>query len=231
MTTNISEQQKLFSKLSASTYFLIPILLLIGFLILLQPASEIQYQNADPLIRLLPYPWISLITILLGAISIVFWIKIFPPDKSEIILAGKWSLLGALMTTSAVALIYFINGPEIPSFIPPEESSASGLLLGLSAGVLEEIVFRMMILPLLIYIFARKLEFRVAIVLSVLITGLLFSLSHELAGDPFQLRFFITRFIVPGLVMSVIFIKFHPSVIIIGHSVSHIAIATLLTST
>jgi len=169
------------------------------------------------------------VTLILGFGFCAFWIIKSKLTVDAVKTALVWSLLGSAFSIFVCVVIYKVNGPELPSFIPPEESAESGLLLGLSAGMLEEIVFRLALLPLVFIFLLKKLPNFQAMVLSSILIGILFALSHELTGDAFQLRYFITRIIAPGFIMSMLFLKLHPAALLSAHSAAHIGIAMLFT--
>src|SRR4029453_14323036 len=113
--------------------------------------------------------------------------------------------------------------------VPPEESSAPGMALGVGAGMLEEAGFRLG-LPAVGFRFARRHCSPVrAEALAVLVTSLAFALSHELGpGSPgFDPRIFATRFIVPGCLMSGLFFRPGPSFLLTLHCSLHVGIALL----
>jgi len=94
------------------------------------------------------------------------------------------------------------------SWIPPEEGR-SGLLLGLSAGVLEEGLFRLAIVPLFLLEVDRHLRRYASIVVTAALSGLLFALAHEVTAslDVFSVSHFVTRFLFPGFFMSLLFFR------------------------
>lgn len=230
MSNNQEKIQCLFQDIASACICFIPFLLFLALTAYLNPVTPAQYENSDPLVRLLTFPAATLTTFILGLIICSFWIKIFPMQKNALVHAAIWTLLGSFFSLFVLFLIYKINGPQLPTFIPPEESAESGLVLGLTAGMLEEILFRLLLLPLFIFLLTKKLSFNISLIIAVLLTALLFSLSHELAGDAFQMRFFVTRFIMPGVLMSIIFLKLHPAALLSGHTAAHISIAMLFTS-
>lgn len=224
---NIDEILK---KVSGACVCFIPFLVVLMVASIFVEVEFSQFEHSDPLVRLFGTPLATIVTLLLGVLACVFWFRFKPVSSQEIKVSALWGAAGSIFAGGVLLAIYFVNGPQLPTFIPPEESSGSGLVLGLTAGMFEEIVFRLMLLPFLLVVLSKRLAAVSTHIASILLIGLLFSLSHELAGDPFQLEYFITRFAVPGIVMSIAFLKLHPSAIVCGHSAAHIGIAVLFTS-
>jgi len=214
---------------SASVTFLF-FLVVLAALFLVETASDKEFLNSDPLVRFFGNPATTILTLALGFVSALYWIRKFEVNQQTMKVALLWAFAGIAFSASALVAIYLVNGPVIPAFIPPEESAQSGMLLGLSAGMFEEVVLRMMVLPFLLAFLCTKFSFNIAALLSALFIGVLFTLSHELAGDPFNMRYFITRFLIPGFVMTLVFIRVHPAAMLSGHSASHILIALLFVS-
>lgn len=230
MNNNQEKTQHLFQNIACASLCFIPFIFLLMLSAYLGEVSPAQYKNSDPLVRLLTYPSATIITVVLGLALSIAWIKIFPIHKNTLIKTASWTLAGSCFSFLICFLIYKINGPQLPTFIPPEESAASGLTLGLTAGMLEEIIFRLLLLPLLIFLLIKKFSFNTTLIISIFLTALFFALSHELAGDPFQFRFFMSRFLVPGIIMSLVFTKLHPAALLSGHTVAHVGIAMLFTA-
>jgi membrane protease YdiL (CAAX protease family) len=138
-------------------------------------------------------------------------------------LRGGWSrasvawsaAAGAAAAVGVVLLLRAVAGPVLPAFVPPEESARPGLLLGLSAGVVEEAVFRVALLPLL----ARRGR-----ALAVVATGALFAVCHELppAGRPFRPDVFTTRLLVPGCGMTALALALGTPFVVAAHCVAHL---------
>lgn len=127
-----------------------------------------------------------------------------------------------LLACVGLPLLLVVAGPALPSFVPPEESALPGSALGLGAGVLEEAVFRLGVLAAVLLVLRRAMAARAAATVAVVLTALAFAASHELgpgagAFDPY---FFATRFIIPGCVMSTLFLKPGPAFLVTLHSTS-----------
>jgi len=122
-------------------------------------------------------------------------------------------------------------GPTLPSFVPPEESARPGFTQGLAAGLFEEVLFRLMILPLSYRALLRRLSPRHAAPIAILVTSLAFAISHELGPGAAQFRVdhFITRFAFPGALMSAAYFVPGPAFIIAAHSTAHLLIPILFS--
>lgn len=204
-----------------------PWLLLLLVLQLISPASTGEFAQSDPLVRALGIPLATWTTVVLGGISAAYWIVSARPSSNVVVHGVLWGALGAVFAAIVLLALYWVVGPAIPGFIPPEESSASGLLLGLTAGTLEEILFRMVLAPTIFMALASRKRLFVAIAISAVVVGLAFALSHEVAGDPFNIRYFLTRFLIPGVGMSMVYFVIHPATMVCGHIAAHVFIAWL----
>ena len=72
----------------------------------------------------------------------------------------------------------------------------------MTAGYAEEVLFRLALLPVLYLALARRLTRPVAIAIAAILTGLAFALLHDAGPGAFELRYFITRVLIPGAAMS-----------------------------
>jgi hypothetical protein len=101
--------------------------------------------------------------------------------------------------------------------------------LGLSAGLLEEELFRLLILPSVYFARRRKLDAWTSAGSAIVASAVLFSLSHELglAGGAFEPRFLLTRLLVPGVGMSLLAFRLRPSFIVSAHCTAHLLIPAL----
>jgi hypothetical protein len=120
------------------------------------------------------------------------------------------------------------TGAAMPSFIPPEESAAPGFLASMSAGYWEEVVCRLGVLPLAYFFLRGRAPPWAAAALSVVVTGLVFAGWHAL-GEPFSATFFVTRLVIPGAAMSLVWL-WSPSAITVGHCTAHLLIPALFTA-
>jgi len=135
---------------------------------------------------------------------------------------------GALAAGLAALALRAIAGPELPAFVPPEEGAGPGMALGLSAGVIEETLFRLLLLPALL---DRTSALRGGRFLSIVITGLAFAGAHEVGptAGVFSAEHFTARFLGPGIGLSLIFVYLGPPVAVIAHCTAHVALPFLFT--
>jgi len=213
-------------------------LVLLGYVAVLLAVWQIVPPTAgnlavsDPLVRLIDARaglWFLPVLCVLPAIG---WLAAFGANGEERGRAVRAAALGALVAIVGLTLLRAAAGPVIPSFIPPEESAGPGLVLGLGAGLVEEAVFRLGILAPSYLIAGRSMSERSATTFAVVLTALLFALSHEVGpgATTFEPRFFITRFLVPGVGMSLLFLWLGPAFLVSLHAAAHVAIAMLFTA-
>lgn len=204
----------------------LPFLLVLGALPLVMAPTSAQRTAADPLVQLLGGAWpVVPITVAIVAAWLVRSRPRVHPLRRGMLHAGA----GATAAACVALAIFAVVGDTLPSFIPPEESARAGLTNGVAAGLLEEAVFRLGVLPLLYALARRRLSLYPAIVVAALGTGLLFALTHELgpAGAVFDPRFLATRTLFPGLVMSLVALRLSPTFMVTAHCTAHLMIPAL----
>lgn len=213
-------------KVGAAGIVLAPFVLVTIALTFAAPPSAEELLAADPLVQLadaLAGVWV-LIPV---ALIVVFVLATrFTPSGAETRRGLALGLAGAAAACAAIGVLRLAAGPELPSFIPPEESSRPGVLLGLHAGVVEEALFRLTVLPIVYTLLNRRVVRWMAILLSVLITGFLFALAHEVGpgAGPFDAGHFATRVIFAGPVTSALFFWPGPAFIVSAHCTAHVVI-------
>ena len=119
-------------KVTGACICFIPFLLFLLLTSIFTETNFSQYQNSDPLVRIFGDPLATIVTIVFGSIVSFAWIKYHPVNRLILKQSILWAVAGSLFAGLALLSIYLINGPQIPSFILPEESSESGLVLGLT---------------------------------------------------------------------------------------------------
>ena len=137
----------------------------------------------------------------------------------------KFALAGALL----VGALRLAFGARWPSFIPPEESTAPGFLLNMTAGLAEEVLFRLLAIPLLFFAFRRRLRPIPALLVAAVITGFAFAGLHEIGPAPFAWMYLVTRVVIPGFAMSLAWGLVHPAFVVVGHCAAHVLIPLLFT--
>ncbi len=208
----------------AASFAVLPFAAASGMLAVLAPHSEAQLRVADPLIRLLG-PAAPGLTVAAATAVALAWRPIARVVRRDL----TWALYGAAAAAVAALGLRLLFGPHLPAFVPPEESSGPGIALGLAAGVLEEVVFRCFLLPGIYASCRTRMGRRAATVAAVVASGVLFSLSHELGpgGGAFEPRFLLTRFVVPGAMMSALAFRPGPTFIVTAHCTAHLLIPFL----
>lgn len=183
--------------------------------------SAEQLVRADPLVQVVHGPWPDIT--LAFAIGVVA-LGVARPDRAALSRGLRWALGGATAAAVVVIALRTTVGPTLPSFMPAEESARPGIALGLTAGVVEEAVFRLAILAGGYALLSRRLPAIPATLAAAVITGFLFALSHEVTQAPFDLSHFLTRMIFPGIVMSLVFLRVSPAFIVTAHCAAHLMI-------
>lgn len=197
------------------------------------PPSAAQRAVSDPLIQLVDATiglWAIPVLCVLPALG---WAAIQPPSREALVRSARGAFAAIALAGVGLPLLRVLVGPSLPSFVPPEESAAPGLLLGLGAGVLEEAIFRLGLLATVFVLAKRVTTNAAAGALAIVSTGLAFALAHELGpgAGPFELRFFLTRFLIPGCGMSLLFFRPGPAFLVFLHATAHVGIALLFTGT
>jgi membrane protease YdiL (CAAX protease family) len=189
----------------AAALALQPFVALCALLLLVHQPTAAQLAVADPLVRALVMvsgPWGLPLS---GAVAGALWWAVGRPDaaarRQALALAG----MAVLVVLAGIGILRLGVGPLLPAFVPPEEGAAPGLLLGLGAGIVEESVFRFGVLAVLLL----ALPGRRAPLVAVVVTGLAFALAHELVpgAAAFSARYFLARFLFPGVVMSALCLR------------------------
>jgi membrane protease YdiL (CAAX protease family) len=98
------------------------------------------------------------------------------------------------------------------------------------AGLGEEILFRLIMLPLVYFALAKRTSRTNAAIAATIATGLAFALLHALgphAGPP---SWFVTRFLIPGCAMSVAAFLFRTTFVVTAHATAHVLIPFVFSS-
>jgi membrane protease YdiL (CAAX protease family) len=190
-------------------------LVIMGFL---APPTARNWQLADPILKLLP-PTLTLwlvpgLAVLVAVLS--------RPDRDAMRRAVKHGALAAALGLICVSLLRAAIGPHLPPFIPSEENAGPGMLLSMTAGYAEEVIFRLMLLPLLfLVLFPGKTA------PALLFTGLGFALLHAAGPEAFSWSYFGVRFMMPGVVMSLVALRISPAATVMFHSATHLLLPML----
>ena len=119
----------------------------------------------------------------------------------------------ALYAVTMGSLICFVMrdvlhvDPRLAVAGPEQAGPLAKIVLSFGAGVHEELVFRLMMIPAIVAIGEKLFKLRrfLALILAFLISSLLFSLAHHvIGGEPFRVGVFVYRTLC-GLVFASIF--------------------------
>jgi hypothetical protein len=194
-----------------------------------RPPSSGELAHADPLVvwfRGLGGVWA--IVALSGAVALA-WIVGERPSRAAVRRGVGLALAGGAAALALALAIRALVGPALPDFIPAEESARPGLTQGLAAGLVEEAVFRLALLPLAFGVAKRRMSNAAAATLAIAISALAFALAHELGpgAAPFRADYFVVRLLVPGALMSAAFFVPGPAFIVSAHGTAHLLIPLL----
>ncbi len=192
------------------------------------PPSDAAWAHADPILTLVPGRAALWLAPLSGVVLAAVWWRIARPSAAAFRTGWHNALFGALLAAVAVGALRLATGPVMPPYIPPEESAAPGFLASMSAGYWEEVVCRLGVLPLAYFFLRGRAPPWTAAALSVVATGLVFAGWHAL-GEPFSATFFVTRLVIPGAAMSLVWL-WSPSAVIVAHCTAHLLIPALFAA-
>lgn len=161
---------------------------------------------------------------LLGILAAVAWYASVRPPPEKIRRTLRDAALGVVVAGTIVFGLRWAWGPRVPVFVPPEESAAPGFMLNMAAGYGEEILFRIVLLPILFLALASHAPRPLALVIAVLVTAVGFALLHEPASASFSRTLFTTRFLLPGCFMSTAALTRSPTFIVVAHCTAHVAV-------
>ena len=198
--------------------------------------TESNVQWADPFIKIFPIQisvWIVILSSLLLGVWCLRWLGVGSLLKHTPFIQIA---IGVLTAVAVTVTIRVLVGDSLPDFIPAEESSKPGFLYGMVAGYGEEVLFRMLLMPLLFFGAYKLLKARghkqrvfLSAIAAIVLTAVLFVLLHELGETDGTIvwKLVATRFIVPGVVMGSLYFLFGPGFVIAMHSSMHVMIPLL----
>lgn len=196
-------------------------------LIYLVPPTTTQWASSDPILKILP-PNITLWGIVVYSIFLAFFYRVTIRSNRTMCRRAFLECIGGFTTAIGITLaIRILNGPEFPSFIPSEESAKPGFLLGMAAGLSEELIFRLTLTPLLFFLLRRRMRYHSAIWLTICLVAIGFAGLHEWGSSVIHFNHFITRFIIPGVAMGTLFFYRDPIFLVSLHCAAHIVIPLL----
>jgi hypothetical protein len=209
-------------EVSAASVFALPFALALVVMSRLAPPTPAQWAAADPILKLLPKPWVLWLVPALGVVVTLVWLRSVPRDRAVLVRAARQAVLGALVAICAAVVLRLIVGPVPPAFVPPEESGRPGFLLGISAGYVEEVLFRLALLPAIYFGMPRAQAAS-----GVVLTAVGFALLHWTAAEPAAAAHFMTRLLFPGALMSLAALTVGPTFVVTAHATAHILIPVL----
>ncbi|MCK6507033.1 CPBP family glutamic-type intramembrane protease [Myxococcota bacterium] len=215
---------------AAAALIALPWALLVLGLGLAAPATASHLAASDPLLHLLPPGWGPLVVPALALWTAVSWARVARPARAVLGREAAKAAVGILSAGLIVGAVRLLGGPTPPPLVPTEETLAPGLLLGLTAGLGEELLFRLSLVPPLFWALERRLPRMPAVALTALITGLVFTAAHALAGPTPVATWHLSRLLLPGMLMTFAFLRLGPSFLITAHCAAHLWIPTLYRS-
>lgn len=135
--------------------------------------------------------------------------RVSPPVVAGMALESALWAVGLVGLARIQRVVFLVAIP--PMRVGTAESAAPPFVSYLGAGVYEELLFRLMLLPLLVVaVRAMGASQTTAIGSAVLTSSLLFSAAHydifTSVGEPFEIFSFVFRFIA-GVVFALLFVK------------------------
>ncbi len=207
--------------------------LLFGFyalvLLLVTTPTEAHWFYADPILKIFPKA-VTLWGIPVLSILLFFlWKSLKPIQPQAISSSLKFAFSGAATDIVVLLAIRLVVGEHLPTFVPPEESFKPGYLLGMSAGLAEELIIRLGLTPLIFVVLRKRLQFHWSALITIVITALSFALWHEVGSgaEAFVFQHFVTRFMIPGVIMGLAVFYISPVFLVALHCTAHIMIPLL----
>lgn len=195
----------------------------------LAPPTDAQWSLADPILWLLPRaPTLRLVPVAALLLAVVWW-RIARP------VGGAWrrgtfgALAGASLAMLGAGALRLIAGRTLPWFIPPEESAGPGFMLSMTAGLQEELLCRLALMPALFFSLRDRVPVAVRAAMAVAATALSFAVWHALGEPTVSVTYFAVRFVLPGCAMSLAWLA-SPAAIVVGHSTAHLLIPALFVA-
>ncbi len=218
-------------EISSAALLTIPFVLLYGVYALALPLTPAQVDASDAIVRVAldcGGVWtIAFVTLL----TVVAWAVSAPPSFATVVSSIRRAVQTIAVVGAGMILLRLFIGPQLPGFIPPEESAEPGLVLGLGAGLIEEALFRLGVLPAALAVANRWLVPRawLAAVVAALVTGVTFAVAHEIGANsgPFTLVYLVDRVFLPGMLFSLAAIRFGWTVPVVGHCFAHVMMPLL----
>lgn len=216
-------------EVSAAAAHILPFVALLMVLHALFPPTAPQLAAADPLVRA-ARAWLFPGVIAASSAALgIGWLVRAPPGRAALTRGARQALVAVALASAAAITLRLVVGPALPAFIPPEESARPGMPLGMEAGVVEEALFRLALLPACYALLKSRMSAGHAALWSMAITALAFAASHEVGpgAHAFELQHFATRALIPGAFMSALFFRVGPTFVVTLHCTAHVWIPLL----
>jgi hypothetical protein len=204
-----------------------PFTALLAALALAAPPDAAERAAADPLVQLVAAlgggTWA--VPLASAAAAVAVWCRM-RPSRAALARAARLGAGGVLAAAAGVLALRALLGPALPAFVPPEESARPGLLLGLSAGVLEELVVRLGVLPALLAALRWRGTPDARFVAAAASSGVVFALLHEIGpgAGSFDGAHFVVRAAIPGALFSLLGARTGFAFIVAAHAGAHLLI-------
>jgi hypothetical protein len=203
-----------------------PFAALTALLLFIAPPDPAAFAAADPIVRSIGLT-LGLFAIPLAALlALPAWLLLARPSAAALMRSLQLAAAGVGLAIAVSLLLRAVVGEHLPGFIPPEESAAPGLSAGLAAGLIEEVLIRLAVLPAALALSRRLLAPRAAALFAVLIASATFALLHQVGSGaaPFEPAYAATRFLFPGMLMSAAALWPGPALVCVGHCAAHLLI-------
>lgn len=216
-------------QVAAATILIQPFAALTALLLFIAPPDPAAFAAADPLVRSIGLT-VGLFAIPAAAVlALPPWLLLARPGAAALERSLRLAVAGVGVAIVVPLLLRAVNGPQLPSVIPPEEGAAPGLSAGLAAGLIEEVVIRLAVLPAALALARRALPRRAAAAVAVLVAAATFALLHQVGpgAAPFVPAHAIARFVFPGIIMSAAAVWPGPALVCVGHCATHLLLPLL----
>ena len=209
-----------------------PLVVAYEALVFLEPWQAAELSRADPfaasfLLTLGPH---ALGIVYLVAAFLTYTSKTLEEERKNIaprpffVLAA--AIEGSLAAVALAVAAYFLL-PLWAAFLPPEESTFTGVTVAFASGLSEELIFRFYLQGGLALIMREVVSLNAdrARNIALPLAALSVAAAHHLgpAGAPFVLEAFLFRFLVPGLLFGHLYQLRGLAFVAYFHSVYHLA--------
>jgi hypothetical protein len=216
-------------QVAAAAFLIQPFATLCALLLWIAPPDAAAFAAADPIVRSIGMSGGLFAIPAAALLALPVWLALAWPTPAA--WQRSLRLVGGGLAFAALAplALRLLGGPHLPSFIPPEEGAAPGLSAGLAAGVIEEVLIRLALLPAALAVARRLLPWHAAALVAVLVSGAMFALLHQVGpgAAPFEPAYFAARFIFPGVIMSAAALWPGPAMVVVAHCAAHLVLPLL----